>query len=150
MDGHESTLFCGVERLEIDIGGAVAVALDVFVDLILNDRSKHGAILHIPVYLQRFLHKTHHHFGFCEALRFGHGQNFRFGGKGARPANLERFAAFLSRGVLGGYPPADWRVAVLFWRIQSVQLRIEADLRTHQSALADIYLALPPRWLLPS
>jgi hypothetical protein len=31
-----------------------------------------------------------------------------------------------------------------------VQLRIEADLRTHQSALADIYLALPPRWLLPS
>jgi hypothetical protein len=41
-------------------------------------------------------------------------------------------------------------VAVLFWRILSVLLRIEADLRTHQSALADIYLALPPRWFLPS
>jgi hypothetical protein len=61
-----------------------------------------------------------------------------------------RFAAFLSRGVLGGYPPADWREILYDWRIPAVQLRIEADLRTHQSALADIYLALPPRWLLPS
>ena len=42
-------MFCGVERLVIDIVVAVAVALDVFVDLILNDRSEHGAILHIPV-----------------------------------------------------------------------------------------------------
>ena len=64
MDGQEPSLFCGVERLEIDIGVAVAVALDVFVDLILNDGSKHGAILHIPVYLERLLDKTHHHFGF--------------------------------------------------------------------------------------
>ena len=64
MDGKEPILFCGVERLAIDIGVAVAVALDVFVDLILNDRPEHGAILHIPVYLQRFMHKIHHHFGF--------------------------------------------------------------------------------------
>ena len=64
MDGEEPILFCGVERLEIDVGVAVAVALDVFVDLILNDRPEHGAILHIPVYLHRFMHKIHHHFGF--------------------------------------------------------------------------------------
>jgi hypothetical protein len=31
-----------------------------------------------------------------------------------------------------------------------VHLRIEADLRTHQSALADIYLALPPALVAPS
>ena len=35
-------------------------------------------------------------------------------------------------------------MAVLFWRISAVHLRIEADLRLHQSALADIYLALTP------
>ena len=64
MDGHESRLFGGVERLEIDIGGVVAVALDIFVDLILNDGSEHGAVLHIPVYLHPLMHKTHHHFGF--------------------------------------------------------------------------------------
>ncbi len=40
------------------------------------------------------------------------------------------------------------QVETWFWRIQGVCLRIEADLRTHQSALADVYLALPPRWLL--
>ena len=51
MDGQESRLFGGVERLEIDIGVAVAVALDVFVDLILNDRPKHGAILHVDICL---------------------------------------------------------------------------------------------------
>ena len=51
MDGKEPILFCGVERLEIDIGVAVAVALDVFVDLVLNDRPKHGAILHINICL---------------------------------------------------------------------------------------------------
>ena len=56
-----------------------------------------------------------------------------------------RFAAFLSRGVLGGYPPAVWWMVALFWRIRLVYLRIEGDLRTHQTALADIYLALPPR-----
>jgi hypothetical protein len=70
--------------------------------------------------------------------------------QGALVPKFERFAAFLSRGVLGGYPPAYWGVVTHFWRIQSVQLRIEADLRHHQSAVADIYLALPPRWLLPS
>ena len=64
MDGHEPTLFCGIERLEIDIGGAVAVALDIFVDLVLNDGSKHRPILHIPVNLHPLMHKTHHHFGF--------------------------------------------------------------------------------------
>ena len=64
MDGQESRLFGGVERLEIDIGGAVAVALDISVDLILNDGSQHGAILHIPVYLDGLLHQTHHHLGF--------------------------------------------------------------------------------------
>ena len=64
MDGKEPILFCGVERLAIDIGVAVAVALDVFVDLILNDGSEHGAILHIPVYLEGFVHEIHHHFGF--------------------------------------------------------------------------------------
>ena len=64
MDGKEPTLFCGVERLEIHTGVAVAVALNVFVDLVLNDRSEHGAILHIPVYLHALMHKTHHHFGF--------------------------------------------------------------------------------------
>ena len=47
----ESILFCGVERLQIDIGVAVAVALDVFVDLVLNDRPKHGAILHVDICL---------------------------------------------------------------------------------------------------
>ena len=51
MDGQEPILFCGIERLEIDTGVAVAVALDVFVDLVLNDGSKHGAILHINVCL---------------------------------------------------------------------------------------------------
>ena len=51
MDGQEPTLFCGIERLEIDIGVAVAVALDVFVDLVLDHRPKHGAILHINVCL---------------------------------------------------------------------------------------------------
>ena len=33
MDGEEPILFCGVERLQVDVGVAVAVALDVFVDL---------------------------------------------------------------------------------------------------------------------
>ena len=88
MDGKEPILFCGVERLVIHTVVAVAVALDVFVDLVLNDRSEHGAILHIPVYLQRFLHKIHHHFGFCEALGFLHGQNFCFGCKGRSSPNL--------------------------------------------------------------
>ena len=64
MDGQEPTLFCGIERLEIDIGVAVAVALNVFVDLILNDGSEHGAILHIPGYLEGFVDEIHHHFGF--------------------------------------------------------------------------------------
>ena len=64
MDGQEPILFCGVERLAIDSGVAVAVALDVFVDLVLNDRPEHGAVLHIPVYLEGFLDEIHHHFGF--------------------------------------------------------------------------------------
>jgi hypothetical protein len=64
----------------------------------------------------------------------------------ARGRQFGRFAAFLSRGVLGGYPPADEGVVTRFWRIKGVYLRIEAHLRLYQSALADIYLALPPRW----
>ena len=64
MDGQEPTLFCGIERLEIDTGVMVAVALNVFVDLILNDGSEHGAVLHIPVYLEGFVDEIHHHFGF--------------------------------------------------------------------------------------
>ena len=55
MDGQEPIIFCGVERLPSDVEVAVAVALDVFVNLILNDRPEHGAILHIRVDLQRFL-----------------------------------------------------------------------------------------------
>jgi hypothetical protein len=45
---------------------------------------------------------------------------------------------------LGGYPPADWGEILYDERILSVSLRIEAELRQRQSALADIYLALPP------
>ena len=51
MDGKEPIIFCGVERLEIDIGGAIAVALNIFVDLVLNDRPQHRPILHIYVCL---------------------------------------------------------------------------------------------------
>jgi hypothetical protein len=36
------------------------------------------------------------------------------------------------------------RTLLSSWRIFGHRLRIESDLRTHQSALADIYLALPP------
>ena len=88
MDGEEPILFGGVQGLPTDVGRAVAVALDVFVNLILNDRPEHGAILQIPVYLDGLLHKTHHYFGFCEALGFLHGQNFRFGGQGCSSPNL--------------------------------------------------------------
>ena len=150
MDGQKPTLFCGIERLETDTGCAVAVALNVFVDLILNDGSEHRPILHIPVYFG----------GLCgrdsPPLRILRGRGlpswpiFLLWLPGALVPKFGRFAAFLSRGVWGGYPPADWRVAVRIGRIMAVLLRIEADLRTHQSALADIYLALPPRWLLPS
>jgi len=51
MDGQEPILFCGIEGLETDVGVAVAVALDVFVNLVLNNRPEHGAILHIYVCL---------------------------------------------------------------------------------------------------
>jgi len=88
MDGQEPIIFCGVERLPVHGEVAVAVALDVFVNLVLNDRPEHGAILHIPVYLQGFMHKIHHHFGFREALHFGHSLNFRFGCKGRASPNL--------------------------------------------------------------
>ncbi len=94
MNGQEPILFCDVERLPIDIGVAVAVALDVFVDLVLNDGPEHSAILHIPIYLQRFMHEIHDHFGFCEALGFLHSQDFRFGCEGRSPPNhggLPRF-----------------------------------------------------------
>ena len=50
MDGKDSGLLCGVVGLQADIGGAVAIGLHVFVDLVLNHRPKHSAILHIPVY----------------------------------------------------------------------------------------------------
>ena len=29
MDGEESSLFCGIERLQVNVGVAVAVALDI-------------------------------------------------------------------------------------------------------------------------
>ena len=51
MDSKDSCLFCGVVGLPAEIGSAVAVALDVFVDLILNDRPEHGAILHVDICL---------------------------------------------------------------------------------------------------
>jgi len=81
-------LFCGVERLEIDIGVAVAVTLDVFVDLILNDGSQHGAILHIPIYLKRLVDKIDHHLGFGKPLSFGNCQNAGFGSKGRPSCDL--------------------------------------------------------------
>ena len=51
MDGEEPILLCGIERLQVNVGGAVAVALDVFVNLVLNNRPKHGAILHVDICL---------------------------------------------------------------------------------------------------
>ena len=94
MDGQKPTLFGGVERLEIDTGVAVAVGLDVFVDLVLNDGSEHGAIVHIPVYLQRFVDETHHHFGFCEAVSLLHGHYFGFGCQGRSSPNLSGLPRF--------------------------------------------------------
>ena len=64
MDGEEPILFCGIECLPVNVGVAAAVALNVFMDLVLNDRPEHGAILHIPVYLHRLMYKIHHYFGF--------------------------------------------------------------------------------------
>ena len=88
MDGKDSCLFCGVVGLQTEIGSAVAVALDVFVDLILNNRPEHGAILHIPINLKRLMHEIHYHFGFGKALRFGNCENTGFGGNGRSSPNL--------------------------------------------------------------
>ena len=112
MDGEKPILFCGIERLEIDVGVAVAVALDVFVDLVLNDRPEHGAIMQIPVYLYRFMHKIHHHFGFGEALGFLHSQNFGFGGQGRSSPNLgglPRFRAMVFWAVIRRRIDGWWR-----------------------------------------
>jgi hypothetical protein len=62
-----------------------------------------------------------------------------------RVPKFGRSAVFLIRDVLGGYPPAVWVEEALSWRISAASWRIEAGLRLLQSALADIYLALPPR-----
>ena len=51
MNGQQSILFCGIERLKVNIRVSVAVGLDVFVDLVLNNRPKHGAILHVDISL---------------------------------------------------------------------------------------------------
>ena len=51
MDGQESILFCGVERLEIDVGVAVAVALDIAANGFFNHRLKRCAILHVNIVL---------------------------------------------------------------------------------------------------
>jgi hypothetical protein len=51
MDGHESILFCGIERLEIDVGVAVAVGLDIAGNGFFNHRLKRCAILHVNIVL---------------------------------------------------------------------------------------------------
>jgi hypothetical protein len=45
--------------------------LDVFVDLVLNDRAKHGPILHISVHLKRLVYQINDNPGFRQVLGFG-------------------------------------------------------------------------------
>ena len=88
MDGQQSILFCGIERLKVNIRVSVAVGLDVFVDLVLNHWPQHRAIVQIPLHLKRLMDQIDHHFGFGEAFRLSHCQNAGFGGKGRSSCNL--------------------------------------------------------------
>ena len=45
MDGEEPILFCGIERLQVNIGVAVAVALDIAVNRFFNHRLQRCPIL---------------------------------------------------------------------------------------------------------
>ena len=88
MDRKKPIIFCGVERLVIHTIIAVAVGLDVFVDLVLNHWPQHRAIVHIPLHLKGLMDKIDHHFGFGEAFCLSHCQNASFGGKGRASGNL--------------------------------------------------------------